>query len=108
MLIREATAGDWPAIWSFMGRIVDAGETFSWDRDLSQEDARAYWLRDPPARAVVAGGPALPAVLDVVLPGEEVGDDPALHEPRPVAPGRPRAREGVQLAKGGAPNDRRL
>ncbi len=57
MLIREATPGDWPAIWSFMRRIVDAGETFSWDRDLSEEDARAYWLRDPPARAVVAVDP---------------------------------------------------
>jgi GNAT superfamily N-acetyltransferase len=54
MLIRDATRDDWPAIWAFMRGIVAAGETFSWDRDLSEDDARAYWLRDPPARAVVA------------------------------------------------------
>jgi len=37
-----------------MRRIVAAGETFSWDRDIDEEDARSYWLREPPARAVVA------------------------------------------------------
>ena len=28
MLVREATAGDWPAIWPFLRRIVAAGETY--------------------------------------------------------------------------------
>jgi hypothetical protein len=28
VLITDARAGDWPAIWSFMGKIVAAGETF--------------------------------------------------------------------------------
>jgi GNAT superfamily N-acetyltransferase len=37
-----------------MRGIAAAGETFSWDRDISEEDARSYWLRPPPARAVVA------------------------------------------------------
>jgi ribosomal protein S18 acetylase RimI-like enzyme len=54
VLIRPATAEDWPAIWRFMSGIVAAGETFSWDRDTAEGDARAYWLRDPPARAFVA------------------------------------------------------
>jgi ribosomal protein S18 acetylase RimI-like enzyme len=54
MLIRDATPDDWPAMWPFMRRIVAAGETFSWDRDIDEQDARAYWLREPPARAVVA------------------------------------------------------
>jgi ribosomal protein S18 acetylase RimI-like enzyme len=54
VLIRPATAEDWPAIWRFMSGIVAAGETFSWDRDTAESDARAYWLRDPPARAFVA------------------------------------------------------
>jgi L-amino acid N-acyltransferase YncA len=54
MLIREATAEDWPAIWAFMQPIVAAGETFSWDRDTSEQDARGYWLRERPARTVVA------------------------------------------------------
>jgi GNAT superfamily N-acetyltransferase len=57
MLIREATAGDWPRMWPFMQRIVAAGETFSWDRDIGEDEARAYWLREPPARAFVAVDP---------------------------------------------------
>jgi GNAT superfamily N-acetyltransferase len=57
VLIREATAGDWPAIWTFMRGIVAAGQTFSWDRDLGEDDARAYWLRPLPARAFVAVSP---------------------------------------------------
>ncbi|MET9872084.1 GNAT family N-acetyltransferase, partial [Streptomyces sp. NPDC006386] len=28
MLIREATADDWPRIWPFWHRIVAAGETY--------------------------------------------------------------------------------
>jgi GNAT superfamily N-acetyltransferase len=54
MLIRDAVPGDWPAIWAFMHRIAAEGETFSWDRDIKEEDARGYWLRGWPARAVVA------------------------------------------------------
>ncbi|HEY3763996.1 MAG TPA: GNAT family N-acetyltransferase [Gaiellales bacterium] len=54
MRIRAATAADWPAIWSFMQGIVAAGETFSWDRDTSEETAREYWMRGLPARTFVA------------------------------------------------------
>ena len=54
MLIRDATADDWPAIWPFMRGIAAAGETFSWDRDIAEEEARGYWLRGEPARAFVA------------------------------------------------------
>ena len=54
VLIRDATPGDWPAIWPFLRRIIADGETFSWDRDVSEEDARAMWLHEPPGRTVVA------------------------------------------------------
>jgi GNAT superfamily N-acetyltransferase len=37
-----------------MRGIAAAGETFSWDRDISEDDARSYWFRPLPARAVVA------------------------------------------------------
>src|SRR3954468_6451060 len=53
MEVRDATADDWPAIWRFMRDIAAAGETFSWDRDIAEDDARAYWLRGAPARAFV-------------------------------------------------------
>jgi L-amino acid N-acyltransferase YncA len=54
MLVRAATPDDWPAIWPLLRRIVAAGETFSWDRDVSEEQARAKWLHQPPGRTVVA------------------------------------------------------
>ncbi|MEA2401824.1 MAG: hypothetical protein QOK00_2227 [Thermoleophilaceae bacterium] len=57
MLIRAATPADWPAIWSFMRRIVAAGETFSWDRETSEEEARARWLHELPSRTIVAVDP---------------------------------------------------
>ena len=45
VLIRDAVPGDWPAIWAFMRVIVHAGETFSWDTDTSEHDARDGWFR---------------------------------------------------------------
>ncbi|AKZ59635.1 putative acetyltransferase [Streptomyces ambofaciens ATCC 23877] len=53
MLIREATAGDWPHIWPIWHRIVAAGETYAWDPDTSEEDARALWM-NPAKRVYVA------------------------------------------------------
>jgi L-amino acid N-acyltransferase YncA len=45
VLIRDAVPADWPAIWAFMRVIVQAGETFSWDTDTSERDARDGWFR---------------------------------------------------------------
>ncbi|MDA3648987.1 GNAT family N-acetyltransferase [Saccharopolyspora indica] len=54
MRIREARLDDWPAIWPFMRDIAMAGETFSWDRDISEERARERWFPALPGRSVVA------------------------------------------------------
>jgi L-amino acid N-acyltransferase YncA len=57
MLIREANPADWPAIWQFMKEIVAAGETYSWDRDTTEDEARAIWFQwdgQPAGHAVVA------------------------------------------------------
>jgi GNAT superfamily N-acetyltransferase len=54
MLIRTATSDDWPAIWPFMRRIVAAGETFTWPRDVTEEHARRMWFPEPPGRTFVA------------------------------------------------------
>ena len=56
VVIREATPADWPAIWRFMRVIVAEGETFSWDRDISEETARSAWMNEPPGRTFVAVG----------------------------------------------------
>ena len=54
MLIRDATAEEWPAIWSFMRQIVAAGETFPYDQDMDEVQGRDMWLSDAPGRTVVA------------------------------------------------------
>lgn len=61
MLIREATAGDWPRIWPFWHRIVAAGETYTWDPDTSEEAARALWMA--PAKRVYVAEDATGAVV---------------------------------------------
>jgi L-amino acid N-acyltransferase YncA len=52
--IREATAEDWAAIWPFLHEIVAAGETFTWDRDVGEAQARAMWMLEPPGHTAVA------------------------------------------------------
>ena len=52
--VREATAADWDQIWGFMREIVAAGETYSWDPQMSEAQARAIWMRGPPRRTLVA------------------------------------------------------
>ena len=62
MLIRDAMPDDWAAIWPFVSQIVAAGETFCYDRGLTEDQARRLWLLEPPGRTVVAVGADL-AVL---------------------------------------------
>jgi L-amino acid N-acyltransferase YncA len=54
MRIRKATLDDWPGMWAFMEGIVRAGETFSWDRDTTDVQARRMWFPEPPGRTFVA------------------------------------------------------
>ena len=53
MLIRPATAEDWPAIWPILRDIGRAGETLTFDPATTSERARAGWMREPPGRTVV-------------------------------------------------------
>jgi L-amino acid N-acyltransferase YncA len=52
--IREARAEDWPAIWPIFREVVEAGETYAYDRDMSEDDGRRLWMLGAPARTVVA------------------------------------------------------
>jgi L-amino acid N-acyltransferase YncA len=52
--IRDATSEDWSAVWPFFRQIVRAGETYAYDPDMDEEQARRMWLVPPPGRAVVA------------------------------------------------------
>jgi L-amino acid N-acyltransferase YncA len=52
--IREARPEDWGAIWPFFRQIVTARETYAYDPDISEPEARRMWMVTPPARTVVA------------------------------------------------------
>lgn len=43
MIIRPAEPADRPAIWSILEPVIRAGETYAVDRDMSEEEAIAYW-----------------------------------------------------------------
>lgn len=44
MMIRPAGTGDWPSIWAILEPTIRAGETYALNADLSEMEARAYWL----------------------------------------------------------------
>jgi hypothetical protein len=44
--VRAAEPGDLEAIWSILEPVIRAGETYMLSRDLSREDALAYWFSE--------------------------------------------------------------
>jgi len=54
--IRPAAAADWPAIWGILEPVIRAGETFTWDRDTTEHQARDRWFKQPPGQTFVAVG----------------------------------------------------
>src|SRR5262245_18246712 len=54
MLIREARAEDWHAIWLILKAEGTTGETLAWDTARTEAQARAGWMREPPGRTIVA------------------------------------------------------
>jgi L-amino acid N-acyltransferase YncA len=44
MQIRPATPEDRAAIWAIIGPVIRAGETYALDREMTEEEALAYWL----------------------------------------------------------------
>ena len=64
--IREATAQDWAAIWEILEPVIRAGETFTWDRDTTEDQARAKWFKTAPGQTFVAVGEG---ELDAVVLG---------------------------------------
>jgi GNAT superfamily N-acetyltransferase len=54
--IREATDDDWDAIRPIFREIVAAGETYAYDPDLADDEARELWMVGPPGVTFVAVG----------------------------------------------------
>ncbi|WP_250035499.1 GNAT family N-acetyltransferase [Paractinoplanes maris] len=54
MLIRQFTDSDWPQVWEIVRPVVRAADTFTYDPEMSEHEARATWLESPPGETVVA------------------------------------------------------
>ena len=54
VLIRDAEDRDWPLIYPFFAQIVAEGKTYAFPDGLSLDEARGWWLEEPPGRTVVA------------------------------------------------------
>jgi L-amino acid N-acyltransferase YncA len=49
-----AADDDWNGIWPFLREIVRAGETYTWQKDVTEHDARARWFLPKPWQLYVA------------------------------------------------------
>src|SRR5664279_3163224 len=43
----DASFQDWSETWPILRQVAQAGETFCWPRDISEDQARAYWMQPP-------------------------------------------------------------
>ncbi|GAA2615189.1 GNAT family N-acetyltransferase [Paractinoplanes durhamensis] len=52
--MRDFQEADWPQVWAIIRDVVRAADTFPFDPDMTEEQARAIWIERPPGRTVVA------------------------------------------------------
>ena len=53
VIIRPFEPDDWPQLWDIMRPVFRAGETYAFDRDMTEAEARRIWI-DAPAATFVA------------------------------------------------------
>jgi len=44
LLLRRATDADWPAIWLIFRAVIATGDTYTYDPDMAEADARRTWM----------------------------------------------------------------
>jgi L-amino acid N-acyltransferase YncA len=54
VVVRPATLDDWPQIWPVVRAVARAGDTYAYEPDLDEAEARAAWLVAPPRATAVA------------------------------------------------------
>lgn len=54
MEIRPAGESDWPQMWAIIHDVVRQQETFTYDPDMGEGEARRIWVEQPPGVTVVA------------------------------------------------------
>jgi L-amino acid N-acyltransferase YncA len=52
--IRLATDQDWPSIYRFYASIMAEGKTYAYPEGQTLDDARPWWMEQPPGQTVVA------------------------------------------------------
>ena len=53
MEIRVAADEDWPSIYPFYSTIMAEGRTYAFPEGQTLEEARPWWMEQPPGRTVV-------------------------------------------------------
>lgn len=97
MTIRDARPEDWETIWPFFRRIVAAGETYAYDRDMIKAEAERIWMVSPPGRTVVATDSSDAVIGTASMyanrggPGAHVASASFMVDPRHVGQGTGRA-----------------
>ncbi|GAB1690104.1 N-acetyltransferase family protein [Krasilnikovia sp. M28-CT-15] len=54
MQVREFDEADWPQVWDIIREVIQARDTFTYDPEMTEEQARPLWVEAPPGRTVVA------------------------------------------------------
>ncbi len=54
MIIRQADPGDWLAIYPIYAAVMDEGRTYAFPAGQTVDEARPWWMEQPPGRTVVA------------------------------------------------------
>ncbi|MGN6678406.1 MAG: GNAT family N-acetyltransferase [Streptosporangiaceae bacterium] len=54
MEIREFTDADWAQVWPIVRDVIRASDTYTYDPEMTSEQARAIWVELPPGHTVVA------------------------------------------------------
>ena len=54
MIIRTATDQDWPRIYPIYAAIMAEGKTYPFPGQQSLDEARPWWMEEPPGQTVVA------------------------------------------------------
>ena len=54
MIIRQAAARDWPLIYPIYAAVMAEGKTYAFPDGQSLEEARSWWMEEPPGQTVVA------------------------------------------------------
>ncbi len=54
MQIRELRDDDWPGVWAIVQEVLGEGDAYTYDPDMTEQQARAKWMAPRPWTTIVA------------------------------------------------------